>query len=110
MRELRAELQALDMQLAYDDFGAGQARLLDLIEVPPDFLKFDMCLIRDIHTASKQRQQMLTTLVRMVHDLGVAVLAKEIECEGEAAFCARLGFEYAQGYYFGKPAPASNWL
>jgi EAL domain-containing protein (putative c-di-GMP-specific phosphodiesterase class I) len=105
MRMLRETLRGLHIQLAYDDFGAGQARLVDLIEVPPDYLKFDMCLVRDIHTASDQRRQMLETLVRMAHDLGVAVLAEGIECQGEGEVCAQLGFDLAQGYYYGKPAP-----
>jgi EAL domain-containing protein (putative c-di-GMP-specific phosphodiesterase class I) len=108
MRQLREALGALHIQLAYDDFGAGQARLVDLIEVPPDFLKFDMCLVRDIHTASDQRRQMLETLVRMAHDLGVAVLAEGIECQGEGDVCAQLGFDLAQGYYYGKPAPVAQ--
>src|SRR6056297_383592 len=53
MRRLRAALNDLGMQLAYDDFGAGQARLLELTEVPPDVLKFDRQLIQNLDTASR---------------------------------------------------------
>ena len=42
--KLREDLRALDMGLAFDDFGAGQARLVELGEVRPDCLKFDMKL------------------------------------------------------------------
>lgn len=106
MRELRAALTDLDIGLAYDDFGAGQARLIDLIEVPPDYVKFDMCMVRDIHHGSEQRRQMLHTLVRMAHDLGVAVLAEGIECSGECDACIDAEFDFAQGFYFGRPVPA----
>jgi EAL domain-containing protein (putative c-di-GMP-specific phosphodiesterase class I) len=109
MRELHAVLRELNIHLAYDDFGAGQARLTDLIEIPPDFLKFDICLVRDIHTGTEQRRQMLETLVRMAHDLGVKVLAEGIEGKGESDVCAELGFDYAQGYYYGKPADIAQW-
>ena len=108
MRELHRALADLQIQLAYDDFGAGQARLTDLIEVPPDYLKFDICLVRDIHKGSGPRRQMLETLVRMAHDLGVSVLAEGIECEEEHEVCARLGFDLAQGFYYGKPMPPSH--
>ena len=108
MRRLRESLQSVDIRLAYDDFGAGQARLVDLIEVPPDYLKFDICLVRDLHMASNQRRQMLETLVRMAHDLGVRVLAEGIECAGESEACADLGFDLAQGYHYGKPAPLAQ--
>ncbi len=110
MRELHSALRDLDIQLAYDDFGAGQARLVDLIEIPPHVLKFDICLIRDIHLGTEPRRQMLETLVRMAHDLGVAVLAEGVECEAEGEVCAQLGFDYAQGYYYGRPAPASELI
>lgn len=105
MRKLREALKDLNIQLAYDDFGAGQARLVDLIEVPPDCLKFDMCLVRDIHKATTQRKQMLETLVRMAHDLGVSVLAEGVEFQDEGDACAELGFDLAQGYHYGRPVP-----
>ncbi len=108
MNELRSALADLKMGLAYDDFGAGQNRLMELVEVRPDYLKFDMGLIRHIHLAPEKRQMMLQTLVRMVCDLGVVPLAEGIECEDEGVVCRQLGFTLAQGYYYGRPAPVTN--
>lgn len=107
MAELRAALDELRIGLAYDDFGAGQTRLNEVAEVPPDYLKFDISLVRDIDTASRQRQQMIATLVRMVRDLGVAPLAEGIETAAEAETCRQLDFELVQGFYFGRPAPVN---
>ena len=101
--EFQKELRGLGIQLAYDDFGAGQARLLELAEVAPDFLKFDISLIRDIHLAP-QRQQMVAGFVRIVRDLGIQPLAEGIESAAEAAVCRTIGFSLAQGYFYGKPA------
>jgi EAL domain-containing protein (putative c-di-GMP-specific phosphodiesterase class I) len=36
MRKLHDELRALHIKLAYDDFGAGQARLVELVDVPAE--------------------------------------------------------------------------
>lgn len=110
MREVRGALKELDVELAYDDFGAGQSRLVDLIEVPPDYLKFDMSLIRDVHKASANQHQMLATLVRMVREVGIVALAEGVERREEIVTCQQLGFNYAQGYYFGKPAPIDQVL
>lgn len=109
MRDLRAALVALDIQLAYDDFGAGRARLVELVEVRPDYLKFDMSLVQKIDQASDERKQMLGTLVRMTRELGVTPLAEGIESEGEHRTCVELGFNVGQGFYYGKPAPADLW-
>lgn len=100
--ELRDALLELDIGLAFDDFGAGQSRLQELAEVAPDYLKFDMSLIRDIHLSS-QRQQIVAGLVRMALDLNIQPLAEGIESAEESEICRRIGFTHAQGYYYGKP-------
>jgi EAL domain-containing protein (putative c-di-GMP-specific phosphodiesterase class I) len=103
MYELKAVLDGLDIGLAYDDFGSGQARLIELVEVPPDVLKFDINLIHEIDKAPPQRQKMLASLVRMVSDLGIVPLAEGMETDGEAKACEQLGFELNQGFHYGEP-------
>lgn len=104
MRELKAQLKELRIELAFDDFGAGQTRLAELTEARPDYLKFDMSLIRDIDKAGPERQKLITSLVNVTLDLGIAPLAEGIETAGEAEVCRQLGFRFAQGFHFGRPA------
>jgi EAL domain-containing protein (putative c-di-GMP-specific phosphodiesterase class I) len=105
MRELSAAVKDLEIELAFDDFGAGQARLAELIEARPDYVKFDISLIRAIDHAHQPRRRMLENLVRMVRDLEIRALAEGIETSTEADVCREIGFDLAQGYYFGRPAP-----
>lgn len=105
MRRLKDRLVELDMKLAYDDFGAGQSRLNELTESPPDFVKFDMSLIRGIDSASPQRQQLLTSLARMVRDLGIQSIAEGIETQAEHEFCRDIALDMGQGFHYGRPAP-----
>jgi len=54
---------------------------------------------------------MVAALVGMTRDLGVLALAEGIEIEEEATVCRQIGFDQAQGYYFGRPTPSlSNHL
>jgi EAL domain-containing protein (putative c-di-GMP-specific phosphodiesterase class I) len=99
--ELRAALADTGMSLAYDDFGAGQARLLELSEAPPDFLKLSMRLIHGIDTAPPSRHRVLGSLVALARELGTRTIAEGVETPAEAAACASLGFDLAQGYHFG---------
>ncbi|MGB7326482.1 MAG: EAL domain-containing protein [Rubripirellula sp.] len=108
MRELHATIRALGMQLSYDDFGAGQGRLMELVEVPPDILKFDMQLIRDIDTASANRVELLRSLVRIAKDSGSTTLAEGVETEDEHNVCLEIGFELGQGFLYGRPAPLDD--
>lgn len=103
MRRLRTALGEMKVGLAYDDFGAGQARLVELVDVPPDYLKFDMSLVQNLETSSVERQRMLASLVKMVRDLGIVPLAEGIELAGDHEICRQIGFQFGQGFYYGYP-------
>jgi len=105
IRLLRHELNKLNMQLAYDDFGAGQARIEELTEVPPDVLKFDMKLIRDIDQCNSRRREMVSSLVKIVRAMDITPLAEGVETAAEHEACRGLGFDQGQGYYYGRPRP-----
>jgi EAL domain-containing protein (putative c-di-GMP-specific phosphodiesterase class I) len=106
LAELRVQLRDLGIRLAYDDFGVGQSRLMELADAPPDVIKFDMCLIRGLARASEERKSLVRSLVQLVHELGVTSLAEGVETREEATACTSLGFELAQGYFFGRPTPS----
>lgn len=110
MRELRAVLNDLAIGLAYDDFGAGQARLVELVDVPPDYLKFDMQLVQGLAGATLERQRMVESLVQMTRDLGIIALAEGIEEQADHEVCKQMGFVCSQGFLYGKPARPSTFL
>ena len=108
IREFRAQLKQHDIALAYDDFGAGQARLLELADVPPEYLKFDSRFVAGIAGAPDSKQRVVRSLVALARELGARSIAEGIETAEDAKVCAELGFELAQGYYFRRPLPASE--
>jgi len=103
MAENKEAFGKLGLQFAYDDFGAGQARLIELTDIPPDYLKFDKAMIEGIEAAAP-RQEMVGALLRVVRRLGVRVIAEGVETELVAGICHRLGCDLGQGYLFGRPA------
>lgn len=107
--EFCQRVRELGCKVAYDDFGAGQSRLLELVKAPPDYLKFDSCLIRDVHAANPYQWRMIKMLVDMCHDVPIITVAEGVEKAEEADACRELGFDLAQGYYFGRPQPGSKW-
>jgi EAL domain-containing protein (putative c-di-GMP-specific phosphodiesterase class I) len=109
MRVLAERLKDIGVRFAYDDFGAGQARLNELGEIPAHFVKFDMGLIRDIDRASERKRRVVGDLVRLILDLGSVPLAEGVETEGEAQVCRDMGFLLIQGYLTGKPQPVESF-
>jgi EAL domain-containing protein (putative c-di-GMP-specific phosphodiesterase class I) len=107
LRALQTSLREIGIQLAYDDFGVGQSRLLELAEVPPDVLKFDAALVRDLERAPASRHTLLSSMLRGAADMGIVTVAEGVETVAALEACRQLGFDAAQGYFFSVPAPAS---
>ena len=101
---LRTRLMEINVGLAYDDFGAGQARLFELAETPPHYLKFDRRFVSGLDHAPTSRQRLVASLVAAARELLVKTVAEGVESEDEAQACMRAGFSHAQGYHFGRPA------
>jgi EAL domain-containing protein (putative c-di-GMP-specific phosphodiesterase class I) len=108
LREFAKRLSGMGIRIAYDDFGAGQARLLELADVPADFVKFDMSLIRGLHLASPRKRQVVKDLVQMVLSSGSIPLAEGVESENEAKACIAMGARLIQGFLTGRPIPAEK--
>ena len=109
LAELRHLLSERNIGLAYDDFGAGQARLLELAEAPPHYLKFDRRFVEGIERPDQlNRRQLLGSLVGVARDLRVQTIAEGIETAAEAEVCRDVGFSHGQGYFFGRPVPVEE--
>ena len=109
MSKLVSILKELNIGLAFDDFGVGEARLVELGEYRPDYLKFDMELTRSIDTATPKRLEVVSLLCKLVLDLGILPLAEGIENEESHHILLDMGFTHAQGFYYGKPLPVSKY-
>jgi len=100
---LRAALHACgDVKVSIDDAGAGFAGLRHILELEPDVVKLDIGLIRGIdHDLA--RQALAAGLAHYATTSDTLLIAEGIETAEEAATVRRLGVQYAQGYYFGRP-------
>lgn len=102
MKELVGSARAAGLLVAYDDFGAGQSRLPDLLNVPPDFLKLDRGLVTDLATDDVKRK-LIQAVVDACRELGVKTLAEGIETEVELRACQQLEIDLGQGYLLSRP-------
>jgi EAL domain-containing protein (putative c-di-GMP-specific phosphodiesterase class I)/CheY-like chemotaxis protein len=96
-------LRELGYRIAIDDLGAGYAGLTSLATLAPEFVKFDMALIRGID-ADSVKQKLVGSMSALCHDLGILVVAEGVETEGERQAAVAAGCDFLQGYLFGRPA------
>ena len=91
-------------RVAVDDMGAGYASLQSLAAIEPDFLKFDVSLVRDIDRSSIKRS-LLESLRLLAEKIHARVIAEGVERPEELQTLLELGIELGQGYLFHREEP-----
>lgn len=109
LQELKASLKKIDIELAFDDFGVGQSRLMELVSAAPAMIKFDRALIADIDKANNAQLNLLRHLKELCEETGIETLAECVSNEAEYRTCEALGFDYFQGYHFARPQAAHEF-
>jgi diguanylate cyclase (GGDEF)-like protein/PAS domain S-box-containing protein len=100
-------LKEIGVGLKMDDFGTGYSCLSYLCQFPFDAVKIDRSFVNAVEQ-DPANQEMVKTILAMAHELDMNVVAEGIEEEGQASVLDRMGCEYGQGYFFGKPTPVAE--
>ena len=102
-------IRALGVRVDIDDFGTGYSSLAYLKRFPVNRIKIDRSFVRDMVSNPNDRA-LVEALLAMAHSLNLAVVAEGVEDEEQLALLCRLGCEYAQGFYFSRPAPEAEFV
>jgi EAL domain-containing protein (putative c-di-GMP-specific phosphodiesterase class I) len=100
-----AELHALGIRLAIDDFGAGYSSLGRLQQMPVDILKIDRSFLARVG-ATRTSAALVGTIVGLADALGMTAIAEGVETEDGRGLLLERGCALGQGYLFGRPMPA----
>jgi diguanylate cyclase (GGDEF)-like protein/PAS domain S-box-containing protein len=95
-----------------DDFGTGFSALQSIMRFPLDGLKIDQSFVRSLGKTAHAKS-IIRTIIELAHNLGIYVIAEGVETAAHWKTLARLGCDFAQGYFIAKPMPASDvqtWL
>ncbi|MGW8883748.1 putative bifunctional diguanylate cyclase/phosphodiesterase [Streptomyces sp. NPDC055749] len=106
-------LQALNtlvdmgVSLTVDDFGTGWSNLAYLRDLPVSGLKLAGSFVTDLHPGAGSDHvgwRIISGLVSLAHTLGLTVTAEGVEAAADAERLRTMGCDWAQGWYYGRPA------
>ena len=95
--------------IAVDDFGTGYSNFSNISTMNPSLIKLD----RSFTVRALQNQfdyTLMRSIITLAHELGLNVCVEGVENEEETAYIKKLQPDFLQGYYYGRPAPAENFI
>jgi diguanylate cyclase (GGDEF)-like protein len=107
--EVLLRLKEIGVRLAVDDFGTGNTTFHYLKNFPLTTIKIDKSFTGGI--ANDPKDAAITkALLAMAHRLDLNVVAEGVENEAQFRFLGENECDEVQGFLFGRPIPASDFL
>lgn len=101
-------LKDLGVGLWLDDFGTDHSAIDHLLHFPIDGIKLPGAFVQPLPDDRRCRA-IAGNLIKLAHDLGLAVIAEEVERQEQLDFFLEHGCEYIQGFLFSKPMPVEEF-
>jgi EAL domain-containing protein (putative c-di-GMP-specific phosphodiesterase class I) len=101
------QLTDMGIELWLDDFGTGHSSLEWLSHLPLHGLKIPGTFVERLPTEPRC-QTIVARLIDLAHDLGLRVIAEEVETGEQRAFLADRGCDLLQGFLFSPPLAAAD--
>jgi PAS domain S-box-containing protein len=101
-RAFAVRLRQLGCAFALDDFGIGHGTFTYLQHLPVDYLKIDLAFVRELLRGDSNRDVVLA-IIGVAEQFGIKTIAEGIEDQATLDELRRLGVDYAQGYWIGRP-------
>jgi len=99
-----AKVRKLGVKIAIDDFGSGYSNFIRIIEFNPDIIKIDGSLIENLKYCDSSIKT-VEAIKSFADKIGAKTVAEYVYDKEIFDIVKKIGIDYAQGYYIGKPEP-----
>lgn len=109
MQKHMRELGKAGIHFALDDYGSGNANCSYLIRFPFREIKIDKEIVW-AYFEDKSARVVLQNEISTMKQLGLPLIVEGVENKEQSEEMERLGVDYIQGYYYGRPMPELECL
>jgi EAL domain-containing protein (putative c-di-GMP-specific phosphodiesterase class I) len=97
-------MRQLGCAVALDDFGVGHGTFTYLKHLRVDYLKIDVQFVRNLLRDDKDRH-VVQAIIGVARQFKIKTIAEGVEDQPTLEELRRMGADYAQGYWIGRPVP-----
>ncbi len=103
-RTFAQRLRELGCEFALDDFGVGHGTFTYLRHLPVDYLKIDLQFVQDL-LREEEARHVVRAIIGVARQFEMKTIAEGVEDQATLDELRRIGVDYAQGFWIGRPAP-----
>jgi diguanylate cyclase (GGDEF)-like protein len=101
-------LKTMGVAIVMDDFGAGYSSFSYLWRFPFDKIKIDRTFMQGLDGSHCQVGTVVKAIIALGRELRMRVTVEGVETANQAAFLDTVNGDQVQGFFFGRPVPASE--
>ncbi len=102
------EFEKANISVSVDDFGAGYSSLGLIKSIKPNIVKLDKSFLEQ-STDTTRGETVVKGIVSLIKSLDAHIVAEGVEEESQVAFLKEINCDTAQGYFYAKPMPISEF-
>jgi len=102
------KLKAMGVSIVMDDFGTGYSSLSYLWKFPFDKIKIDRSFMESFERSERDVETVVKSIIALGREMHMRVTVEGIETSDQVDFLQRADGDLVQGFYFGRPIPASE--
>lgn len=103
------ELKSYGFLVSMDDFGSGYSSLNMLKEIPIDIIKLDQVFLQSDEQTKERSKLIIEGIMDLINLLGMDSVAEGVETKEQLELLYQVHCHVAQGFYFYRPMPASEF-
>ena len=101
-------LKAMGVSIVMDDFGTGYSSLSYLWKFPFDKIKIDRSFMESFEKSGRDVETVVKTIIALGREMNMRVTVEGVETSDQVDFLYDANADQVQGFYFGRPMPASQ--
>lgn len=109
LQQVLTSLREHGFCIEMDDFGVGESSLAMLADVPVDVIKLDRTFLISAEQ-NPRHVEVIRCIIQLARTLDIGIIAEGVETPEQAQLLLSLGCNHAQGFLYGRPQPAENFL
>jgi diguanylate cyclase (GGDEF)-like protein len=101
-------LKDMGVSIVMDDFGTGYSSLSYLWKFPFDKIKIDRSFMQSFDKSGRDVETVVKTIIALGREMKMRVTVEGVETSDQVDFLYVTNADQVQGFYFGRPMPASK--